>query len=106
MGTRKILEELRNQRADFQALSAQVDDSLRFNNELLRRHEIAFVDMTNALAELRAESRENARATRENAKVTRESAQMVRDCAEVTRAHTRAIMALLDRFDDGAAPAT
>ncbi len=56
----------------------ELRDAVRFTGELVRRHEIAFRDMIAALRELREES----------------------------RAHTRAIFALIDRLEGGSAPAT
>jgi len=100
MRTGKVLEELRDLRAEMRDLRletrdlhAENRDMLRFTGEVVRRNELAFLDMSAALGELREESRAAAEASRA--------------AAEETRAHTKAIFALIDRFQGGgAAPAT
>ncbi|HVE67081.1 MAG TPA: hypothetical protein VNB64_00735 [Solirubrobacteraceae bacterium] len=87
------------------AIREEIGDDRRFLIEMNRRSELAFQGMMRRLEELGAETRESIRVSRETARVTRESADMVRDCAEATRAHTRAVLSLLDRFGDGPAPA-
>lgn len=79
----KLLEEIRvdmrKMHAEMRELREEVRDEQRFGNELLRRHELVMTDVLKELRELRAES----------------------------RAHTKAILALLDRSrGGGAAPAT
>lgn len=56
----------------------ELRDVIRFNSEVIRRNEVAFREMITALRELREES----------------------------RAHTRAVFALIDRLEGGSAPAT
>ena len=93
MGTRKVLEEMRDLRQEMRDLSREIRDlhaenrdMLGFTAEVVRRNELAFRDMGSVLGELREESR----AAREE-----------------TRAQTAAIFALIDRFQGGGtAPAT
>ena len=66
---------------------------LRFTAEVVRRNEVAFHDMRAVMGELREESR----AAREQSLAARDE----------TRAQTKAIFALIDRFQGGGtAPAT
>jgi hypothetical protein len=86
----KLLEEIRVDMREMSARAAKMHIEMRdlreevraeqrFGNELLRRHELVMTDVLNELRELRAES----------------------------RAHTQAILTLLDRLNGGgAAPAT
>ena len=76
---REMREEIRGLRDDFHSVVEEIRADRRFGNELLRRHELVMTEVLKELRELRAES----------------------------RAHTQAILALLDRFQGGgAAPAT
>jgi len=58
----------------------QTDENLRFLGELNRRGEIVLAEVVRSSAELRADIREN---------------------IELTKAHTRAIFALIDRLEGG-----
>lgn len=62
------------------------EDQLQITREVVRRNEVAFHDMRDALVGLQAESR----ATREELLANRDA----------TRAHTQAIFRLLDHLDD------
>lgn len=105
----ELLGEMRSERAEWHAQMRaeraewhaqmnrrldQTDENLRFLGELNRRSEIVFQDVVRELREMRRE--------------TRESAAEIRANAETTKAHTRAIFALIDRLEGGGgiAPAT
>ncbi len=89
--TRDLVREIAAQRQDVRHLGVEsrgvleelremrteFRDVIRFNTEVIRRNEVAFHGMMGALQELREES----------------------------RAHTRAIFALIDRLQGGSAPA-
>lgn len=83
--------QMRTERAEWHAQMNrrldQTDENLRFLGELNRRSEIVFQDVVRELREMRRETRES---------------------AETTKAHTRAIFALIDRLEGGGgiAPAT
>jgi len=107
MGTRKVLEEMRELRREIRDLHSENRDMLRFTGEVVRRNEIAFHDMSTVMGELREESRAAAAASRASAAASRESAAASHASVEETRAQTKAIFALIDRLQGGgAAPAT
>lgn len=99
----ELLGEMRTERAEWHAQMRaeraewhaqmhrrldQTDENLRFLGELNRRSEIVFRDVVRELREMRAETRAS---------------------TETTKAHTRAIFALIDRLEGGGggiAPAT
>ncbi len=87
----EILGEMRSERAEWHAQMNrrldQTDENLRFLGELNRRSEIVFRDVVRELREMREETRAS---------------------TETTKAHTRAILALIDRLEGGGgvAPAT
>jgi hypothetical protein len=88
----EILEEMRIERAEWHAQTNrrldQTDENLRFLGELNRRSEIVFQDVVRELREMRGE---------------------IRASTETTKAHTRAIFAVIDRLEGGnggIAPAT
>jgi ABC-type oligopeptide transport system ATPase subunit len=106
-GTRKILEELDDQRraeaaqhAKTQALidkfAQRAEEERRLNREILRRNEIVMQQLTQQLSEAVEEFKEQSRETRE----------FSRKEAEATEAHTRAIFALIDRLGNGPTPAS
>ena len=77
--TRKVLEEILALRREIRDLHAENMEMLRFTGEVIRGNERAFIEFRDEQRELRAES----------------------------RAHTRALFALIDRLEGGgAAPAT
>ena len=86
LGTRKVLEELRDLRSEMRDLRTETRDlhtenmeTLRFMGEVIRRSELAFIEFRDEQRGLRAES----------------------------QAHTRALFALIDRLEGGGpAPAT
>jgi hypothetical protein len=76
---REMRGEMREMRGEIREALEEIRAERRFGHELLRRHELVMTDVLNELRELRAES----------------------------RAHTQAILTLLDRLNGGgAAPAT
>ncbi len=83
---RELRSEMRDLRSEIRDLHSENRDLLRFTNELIRRNEVAFRDMTGVLGALREGSR---------------------TAVEETRAQTRAIFLLIDRLGGaGPAPAT
>lgn len=90
---------------EVRAMRGEVGDDRRFLVEMNRRSEIAFQGMMRSMDHLmQAVDRLEARSEELAREVVR-LGQAVRENTQATRAHTRAILALLDRFDDGAAPA-
>ncbi len=77
-------EEMRSERAEWHAQMNrrldQTDENLRFLGELNRRSETVFQDVVRELREMREETRAS---------------------TATTKAHTRAIFALIDRFEGG-----
>jgi len=95
----ETLAELRRQHdnwiARFDRRLDQTDELIRFVGELNRRSEIVFQNVVRELREMRAE--------------TRASTVRIEESTEMTKAHTRAIFALIDRLEGGnggIAPAT
>ena len=88
---REIHRDMRELRGEMRELRDEIRAEQHFGNELLRRHEIAFVGMMKALGELREESRETRREAREGRK-------------EI-KAQTEAIFALIDEIRGGGAAA-
>ncbi len=113
----EILEEMRRDRAvsddrwsEWMAESHrrgdQIDENLRFLGELSRRSEIVLRDFQR---ELSREIRESIKESRQNIKESRErtaeiKARVERN-SEASKAHTRAIFALIDRLEGGGGPA-
>ena len=88
----EMREQMRRERQEWTARidrrQDQTDENLRFLGELNRRSEIVLTDLLRSQAEMRAE---------------------IRDNTELTRAHTKAIYAVIDRLEGrgggGLAPA-
>ena len=108
----EILEEMRRDRAErhewgarVDAHLAQTDDLLRFVGELNRRSEIVFRDLLRSQKEMRREIRESIKESREHQaesrKRTAEIQARVEANSQDSRAHTRAIFALIDRLEGG-----
>jgi len=94
----EIIAEMRSDRA---ALERRMDENTRFLNELNRRSEIVLQDVLRAGREERRESRER------TAQIKAETAEIKQRTAENTaasKAHTRAIFALIDRLEGGSGP--
>ena len=89
---KEMREQMRREREEWTARidrrQDQTDENLRFLGELNRRSEIVLADLLRSQAEMRAEIREN---------------------IELTKAHTKAICAVIDRLEGrgggGLAPA-
>jgi uncharacterized coiled-coil DUF342 family protein len=101
----EILEEMRRDRAErhewgarVDAHLAQTDELLRFVGELNRRSEIVFRDLLRSQREMRREIRESIKESRER---TAEIKARVEANSEDSKAHTRAIFALIDRLEGG-----
>jgi DNA repair exonuclease SbcCD ATPase subunit len=105
----EILEEMRRDRAErhaqrdewgarFDAHLAQTDELLRFVGELNRRSEIVFRDLLRSQREMRREIRESIKESRER---TAEIKARVEAASADSKAHTRAIFALIDRIEGG-----
>ena len=77
------------------AIRAEIGDDRQFLVEMNRRSELAFQAMMREL------ERFGRRMDARTEEIRAETAEIL----EESRAHTRAILARLDRFDDGAAPA-
>lgn len=101
----ELLIEMRSQHDESMARwdqrTEQTDDLIRFVGELNRRGEIALQNLLRSTAAMRAEIRasiEMTKATLESARATLENCKTT---AETTKAHTRAIFALIDRLEGG-----
>lgn len=98
----EILEEMRRDRAEWTARmdrrEARTDELLRFVGELNRRSEIVFRDLLRSQREMRREIRESIKESRER---TAEIKARVEANSEDSKAHTRAIFALIDRLESG-----
>ncbi|HTN23422.1 MAG TPA: hypothetical protein VL120_05510 [Solirubrobacteraceae bacterium] len=112
----EILEEMRRDRAErhakwdewgarFDAHLAQTDEQLRFVGELNRRSEIVFRDLLRSQREMRREIRESIKESREHqAESRKRTAQIqagVEANSEDSKAHARALFALIDRLEGG-----
>ena len=92
--------EIQRERAEWSSrmdrLQDQTDENLRFLRELNRRGEVALQELVRSQRamrrEIRAETQEIKAATHELTTLT-----------ETTKAHTRAIFALIDRLEGGGA---
>ena len=84
-------EELRREREAWTARidrrQDQTDENLRFFGELNRRSEIVLRDLLRSQAQMRA--------------AIRDSTAQIRENTELTRAHTRAVWAVIDRLEGG-----
>jgi|GEM_PF-2057901 len=80
--------------ARFAQLQEETNESRRFLSEMNRRAEVVFQEVVLELREMRAE--------------IRESTKNIRESTELTKAHTRAIYAVIDRLEggDGLSPAS
>lgn len=105
----EILEEMRRERAAWTLRTDrrldQTDELLRFVGELNRRSEIVFRDLLRSQKEMRREIRESIKESREHqAESRKRTAQIqagVEANSEVSKAHTRALFALIDRLEGG-----
>jgi chromosome segregation ATPase len=101
----EILAEIRSDRA---ALERRMDENTRFLGELNRRGEIVLQDVLRASREERREIRQSIRESKERtAQIRADTAEVKRRTAENTeasKAHTRAIFALIDRLEGGSGP--
>ena len=96
----ELRSEMQRERAEWTArmdrLQDQTDESLRFLRELNRRGEVALQELVRSQRamrrEIRAETQEIKAATHE-----------LTTLSESTKAHTRAIFALIDRLEGGGA---
>ena len=84
-------EEMRREREAWTARidrrQYQSDENLRFFGELNRRSEIVLRDLLRSQAQMRA--------------AIRDSTAQIRENTELTRAHTRAVWAVIDRLEGG-----
>lgn len=76
----------------------QTDDILRFVSEMNRRSEVALQDLLRSQREMRREIRA------ETAEIKASTAE-IQALTETTKAHTRAIFAVIDRLEGGGGPA-
>jgi hypothetical protein len=94
----EVLATMREERAEWSARmdrrDAEMADLMGFIGELNRRGEIALQDLLRGTAAMRAEIRESIKEIRANTEVTMR-------VAETTKAHKRAIFALIDRLEGG-----
>jgi hypothetical protein len=105
----EILTVMREERDEWTARMErrldQTDENLRFVGELNRRSEIVMQDLLRASAAMRAEIRESIRETRARTERieadTKEALAESKRNAEASKAHTRAIFALIDRIEGG-----
>ena len=105
----EILEEMRRERAEWTVRTDrrldQTDELLRFVGELNRRSEIVFRDLLRSQKEMRREIRESIKESREHQAESRKRTAEIRARVEAnsedSRAHTRAIFALIDRLEGG-----
>lgn len=79
----------------------QTDDLLRFVGELDRRSEIALQDLLRGTAAMRAEIRESIKEIKVNSASMRVVVSESKANSEASKAHTRALFALIDRLENG-----
>jgi hypothetical protein len=108
----EIVDEMRRDRAErhewgvrVDAHLDQTDELLRFVAELNRRSEIVFHDLPRSQKQMRREIRESIKESREHQAESRRrtaeiKARVEADSAD-SKAHTRAIFALIDRLERG-----
>lgn len=101
----EILVEMRQERADWNArmdrMQAQTDENLRFLRELHRRSEVVLQELLRSSAAMRAEIRESVQEIKQNTESMKAVVAETRANTETTKAHTRAIFALIDRLERG-----
>ena len=104
-GHDETLAVMREERAESSARQdrrdAEMADLMRFLGELNRRGEIALQDLLRANAAMRAEIRESIKETRASTAEIKANTVVTMRVAETTKAHTRAIFALIDRLEGG-----